>query len=175
MRFSEFESWITEPGLKQVATHWHEVCRGRAMPSWSDLNPARMAANLSNVWSFRYDAAADEFYGRLVGESIARHIGKDFRGLKLAESYPADAVGWVRRIFKRVVGEPALYGHHGVMYRQLERSGSGERIILPLSSDGRTADGLLGATMFENVRNAPLTLMPPSESSERWFSITVPR
>jgi hypothetical protein len=173
MIFDEYDSWIRDPGLKEIAGHWNEARGARAMPSWANLRPARMAAYLSNVWSFRYDAAADDFYGRLVGERIGRHIGKDFRGLPLAEAYPAEAVGWARRIFKRVVSEPALYGHHGVMFKQMDRPGSGERIILPLSSDGRTADGLLGATLFENMRTGPITLVEPSESAERWFRLSV--
>ena len=141
------------------------------MPSWSDVNPARIAAHLSNVWSFRYDAAADDFFGRLVGQRIARHIGKDFRGLRLAEAYPPEAVGWATRVFKRVVNEPALYGHLGIMFTQMEQSGSGERIILPLSSDGQKADGLLGATFFSPLRNGPITLVPPNPGSERWFAL----
>lgn len=173
MDFSAFESWIRDPGLKQVAAHWNEARGGRAMPSWSDLKPARIATHLSNVWSFRYDAEADEFYGRLVGQRIGRHIGKDFRGLPLAEAYPPDAVGWARRIFTRVVRAPALYGHHGVMFEQMERAGSGERIILPLSGDGQAADGLLGATVFENMRNASMTLVAPNENAERWFPLKV--
>ena len=171
MSFVAFESWITAPALKQVAAHWHDVRGDRAMPSWADLKPARIAAHLSYVWSFRYDAGADDFYGRLVGERISRHIGRDFRGLPLAEAYPPEAVGWARRVFKRVVSEPALYGHAGVMFRQLERLGQGERIILPLSSDGRKADGLLGATLFQDLRNAPMTLVPPEEAAERWFGV----
>ena len=173
MSFGEFESWIQAPALKQVAAHWQEARGDRAMPAWPDIKPARIAAHLSNVWSFRYDAATDDFYGRLVGERIARHIGRDFRGLRLGEAYPPEAIDWARRVFTRVVREPALYGHLGVMFQQLDRLGSGERIILPLSSDGQTADGLLGATIFEGLRNAPMTLIPPNPDAERWFSVKV--
>ena len=171
--FGAFESRITAPAIKQVVAHWHDVRGQRAMPSWSDLKPSRIAAHLSNVWSFRYDAGTDDFYGRLVGERIGRLVGKDFRGLPLAEAYPPDAIGWVTRVFKRVVSEPALYGHMGVMFKQMELPGGGERVILPLSSDGCSADGLLGATVFANMRNAPMTLLSPDEGSEHWFPLTV--
>ena len=171
MDFVEFQSWIREPGLKQVAAHWNEARGERVMPSWSDLKPSRIAVHLSKVWSFRYDANSGEFFGRLVGERIGRHIGKDFRGLPLAEAYPPEAIDWARRVFQRVVSEPALYGHLGVMFKQLERSGSGERIILPLSSDGRKADGLVGATVFAALSNAPMTLVPPTAETERWFPL----
>jgi hypothetical protein len=173
MNFSAFESGIKAPALKDVAAHWHEVRKDRAMPSWSDLKPSRIAAHLSNVWSFRYDAGADDFFGRLVGERIGRHIGKDFRGLRLADAYPAEAIGWAMGVFQRVVREPALYAYAGVMFTQMEKPGDGERIMMPLSSDGKTADGLLGATMFGPMHNAPMTLVMPSPDDERWFGVKV--
>lgn len=141
------------------------------MPSWSDLKPPRIAAYLSNVWSFRYDPQEGKFFGRLVGERIGQHIGKDFRGLRQAEAYPPEAIAWVTNVFKRVVTEPALYGHLGVMFKQMDKLGSGERIILPLSSRRHIADGVLGATVFAPMFNAPITLIPPSAGSERWFPL----
>ncbi len=173
MNFGAFESGIRSPALQAVAAHWHAVRGNRAMPSWSDLKPSRIAAYLSNVWSFRYDFGADDFFGRLVGECIGRHIGKDFRGLRLADAYPPDAIGWARGVFRRVAREPALYAYAGAMFTQMDRSGEGERIILPLSSDGKTADGILGATILGALPNAPMTLVLPRPQDERWFGLSV--
>jgi hypothetical protein len=171
MSFQEFQAWIKSPALLQVAAHWNDARLSRMMPSWSDLKPARIAAHLSFVWSFRYDADSGEFLGRLVGDRIARHIGKSFQGLPLDEAYPPEARAWAKALFKRVVTEPALYGHLGIIFKQMGQPGSGERIVLPLSSDGLHADGILGATIFEPLLDAPVTLIPPSEGTERWFPL----
>ncbi|MBN9544552.1 MAG: PAS domain-containing protein [Alphaproteobacteria bacterium] len=171
MMYADFERAIASPALKDVAMHWNAVRQGRRMPRWTDIIPSRIAAHLSLVWSFKYDAARDIFTGRLVGERIARHIGKDFRGLSLAEAYPADALPWVAVLFKRVVSEPALYAHAGPLFHQMGRPHPGERILLPLSEDGAAADGVLGATVLHEATAMPLTLMAPDHASEHWFSL----
>ena len=172
MIYADFERAIASPALKDVAMHWNMVRQGRRMPRWTDIQPSRIAAHLSLVWSFKYDAARDVFTGRLVGDRIARHIGKDFRGLSLTEAYPAEAMPWVDVIFRRVVREPALYVHAGPLFHQLGREHLGERIRLPLSEDGVAADGVLGATILHDATNMPLTLMAPDRADERWFSLS---
>ncbi len=139
------------------------------MPRWTDIKPSRIAHHLSLVWSFKYEAG--EFSGRLVGERIARHIGKDFRGLSLADAYPPDALPWVTTLFRRVVREPALCAQSGPLFHQMGQAHAGERILLPLSEDGIVADGILGATILHEATSMPLTLVAPDPKTERWFSI----
>lgn len=171
MVYSDFERAIRSDALKQVAAHWNEARRERLMPRWADIKPSSIAAHLSIVWSFRYDAARDEFTGRLVGERIARHIGKDFRGLSLAQAYPPDAVPWVLGLFKRVVGAPALYSHCGTVFQQMGRAGFGERILLPLSDGGDAADGVLGATLLHDASGMALSLVAPRDDEASWFAL----
>ena len=172
MIYSDFERSIKSDALKQVAAHWNDARRDRLMPRWADIKPSSIAAHLSIVWSFRYDAAKDEFTGRLVGERIARHIGKDFRGLPLAGAYPPDALPWVTKMFKRVVTAPALYSYSGIAYTQRGRVGFGERILLPLSDDGALADGVLGATLLHDASGMALSLVaPPRDDASSWFTL----
>lgn len=171
MVYADFERAIVSPALKEVAAHWNAARGLRRMPRWTDIRPSAIAAHLSLVWSFKYDAAQGTFTGRLVGERIARHIGKDFRGLSLAEAYPADALGWVTVLFNQVVREPALYAHAGPLFHQMGQPHPGERILLPLSEDGVTADGVLGATILHEATSMPLTLVAPDPMAERWFSL----
>jgi len=172
MLYADFERRIASPALKDVVLHWNAVRKDRRMPRWTDITPSRIAAHLSLVWSFKYDAAQDVFTGRLVGERIARHIGKDFRGLSLADAYPAEALPWVTALFKRVVSEPALYAHAGPLFHQMGQPHAGERILLPLSEDGGAADGVLGATILHEATSMPLTLMAPAAMDEHWFSLS---
>jgi hypothetical protein len=171
MNYSDFERSIKSDALKQVAAHWNEVRRDRPMPRWADIKPSSIAAHLSIVWSFRYDAATEEFSGRLVGERIARHIGKDFRGLSLADAYPPDAVPWVVKLFKRVVATPALYSYSGTVFQQQGRAGFGERILLPLSEGGGAADGVLGATLLHDASGMALSLVAPHNDASSWFAL----
>jgi hypothetical protein len=172
MIYSQFERAIEAPALVHVAAHWNHARQVRKMPRWHDIKPSSIAPHLSIVWSFRYDAQTDAFSGRLVGDHIARHIGKNFRGLSLAEAYPADAVPWVTKLFKRVITEPALYYHCGLLFTQQDRPGHGERMLLPLSDDGTQVDGVLGATVLQDANGMPLNLVEPDRMTEKWFSLS---
>lgn len=171
MDFRTFRQSIRSKELQAVADHWQEARRGRLMPGWRDLRPAAMRKQLPIIWSYAYDPATGDFTGRLAGDKITQIFEKNFKGLSIAQAHPPEAVGWVRDLFKRVVTEPALYHYEGQVFRQLNRHGAGERIILPLSSDGAMADGLLGATEYGLRPGVAVVVVPPATDAEQWFPI----
>lgn len=130
-----------------------------------------MRKQLPIVWAYAYDPDTEQFTGRLAGDKITQIFQKNFRGIQLAELHPPEAVGWIYHLLKRVVTEPALYHYEGQVFRQLERYGSGERIIMPLSSDGTQTDGLLGATEYTLHPGIAVTITAPSKQGEQWFPI----
>src|SRR5581483_7312046 len=136
MSFADFERAIVSPALKKIAQHWNSVRAGRRMPAWKDIKPAAIAPHLPIVWAYKYDAASDSFTGRLSGEKIAQIFGKNLRGLSMRDVYPpADYPRLFARV-RRVVTEPAFHRNTGMVFRHVERLGIGERIIMPLASDG---------------------------------------
>ncbi len=168
MSFQEFEQAIMSPALKHVAEHWNNARGARAMPSWNDIQPSQIAAELPIIWSYKYDRTADAFTGRLAGDQIAKIFGKSFRGIPMAEIYP-DKDFW--RLFvrsKRVVCEPALYRGEGMVFSHVDHYGHGERIMMPLASDGIVGDGILGATKYQSVGGPPATDLLEREV---WFSL----
>lgn len=172
--FSDFIELIESPALKQIAAHWQRAKGTRKMPGWSDIKPAAIYRHLSLVWSYKYDLDKEEFTARLAGEHITQLFGKGFRGLPLSEAHPPEAFPWVYGICKRVVSEPALYEYRGQVFKQLGRVGLGERIMLPLSTDGLIGDGILGATEYNLTSGGSISAVAPSDEVERWFSLTEP-
>ena len=71
---------------------------------------------------------------------------------------------------KRVVSEPALCRGQGFVLKQLDRYGLGERIILPLSSDGVLSDGILGATEYRLHFGTPFPEVSSVKDVEEWYS-----
>lgn len=171
MNFRAFRQGIHSKELQAVADHWQEARGHRLMPAWRDLRPAAMRKQLPMVWGYAYDRDAGEFTGRLAGDKIAQIFQKNFKGLPLSEAHPPEAFGWVYNLLKRVVTEPALYHYKGQVFRQLDRYGSGERIVLPLSSDGMLADGLLGATEYALSPGIAVVVTAPVEEAEQWFPL----
>lgn len=148
MIFQDFFSAISSPALRAVAGHWNAVRGDRAMPAWEDLRPSAIAGQLSMIWVFRYDAQSGEMTGRLAGERVANGFERNFRGTPLRELHSADAYPAIHENALRMVLEPALSHCKGKLFRQRDRFGMGERISLPLSSDGMTCDGVIGASEY---------------------------
>ncbi len=164
MSYESFELAIKSPALKHVARHWHEARGSRMMPGWSDIRPARITGELAIIWSYAYDRSIDAFTGRLAGIRIERKLGKTFKGTPMEELYPQNEFQKLFTCAKRVVYRPELYWTEGRVFEHLDYSGYGERIILPLASDGVCADGILGGTDYRTIPNLPDEVLPESEN-----------
>lgn len=170
MTFALFHAAIVSPALKRVAAHWNDARATRRMPGWSDIRPAAIAGQLPIVWSYRYNAQTEEFIGRLAGQQVTSVLGARFRDASLAEIMPPAHFGWIYELLRRVVIEPALHVGSGRVFRHLDRFGKGERIVLPLATDGMTADGVLGATEYEFDTLTPDGPEPIPETLH-WFAV----
>ena len=172
MPYEAFRNAIASPALLAVADHWHAARGTRLMPSWADLKPSRIASQLPIVWVYKYDRSTREFVGRLAGDRITRYCGKNFRGIRLEDLHPPELLPRAYAHMNRLVEEPALYHCAGRLFRQRERTGVGERIMLPLAADGVHPDGVLGASDYDyaipNPAYAPIEIMG---EDIHWFSL----
>jgi len=168
MSFPEFCDKIASHDLRRVAGHWNKVRGERAMPGWQDIRPSEIAPQLSMIWVFRYDPAADRFTGRLAGDQIEHFFGKSFRGTPMAELYPQEDYPRLFARSKRVLCEPALFHGAGMVLKHVYLHGHGERIILPLAADGVHGDGLFGATVYRSQLG-----LPGEDDGEResWYAL----
>jgi len=149
--FADFLAQIEAAPLRDIAAHWNEVRQSRRMPAWQDIDPARIAAHLPIVWSWRYDRTNGQFVGRLIGQAIADLFGKSIRGVKMEDYFQGAIYEAVHSRCHRVVTEPCFARDHGNIFRYRDRFCLGERIILPLADAGADADGVFGATVFDQA------------------------
>lgn len=161
-------SALKSPALKHVFRHWAEVRGERLMPSWGDIRPSRIAQQLPIVWSYTYDPVSDTFTGRLAGDRIESAFGGSFRGTPLSKIFPPHRYEDAFQRAKRVISEPAVNRGEGVVFRQIDRFGHGERIILPLAADGIHPDGLLGCTEYSAYPGQYDESLP---QIEEWFPL----
>ncbi len=171
MLYAEFEAPIASPALKEIARHWNEARKSRVMPGWSDIKPSRIAHHLR--WSgrsamTRRGTNSPAAWWATASPAISARISG---ACPLAQAYPPEALPWARKMFDRVVHEPALYAHAGPLFTQMHSPHPGERILLPLSEDGVEVDGVLGATYLHDATSMPITLLPPDPEAERWYSL----
>jgi hypothetical protein len=148
MSYDRFCASITDPALVAVAEHWRAARSGRCMPAWRDIDPASIRKQLPIVWSWRWDAALATFIGRLAGEEIIAVLGTNTHGKRLDEVFRPDACAAVELRYRRVMEEPALMHSRGKVFLMSGGVGEGERIVLPLATDGVQGDGVIGATVY---------------------------
>jgi hypothetical protein len=169
--FAEFEQSIISVNLKQVARVWYEARNGRQMPAWTDISPAKLKTQLPMVWSYAYDAERDDFVGRLAGEAISGMSSGRFKGLWLSELRPPDKYPRALARARRIVKEPALYRGEGLVYKTADNFGYGERISLPISTNGSDSDGIFGATEYRSFSDWDTSSPAGRTEIEHWFSV----
>lgn len=139
------------------------------MPGWSDLSPTSLGPHLKLLWTYRYDRATGEFTARLAGNRVMMCLGDSFRGTPLRDLLKPGMFEKAQADFSRIVLEPSLAHANGKLFKVGERTIQGERIALPMASDGRHGDGVLGASDFKYQAAAgsvELLHCPPA-----WFAI----
>ena len=171
MSTQELLAAVNSPRLREFISVWAGLRRDRRMPAWSDVRPAQFKGVLSIIWAWTYDAAAEDFVGRIAGEQINAVFGMNIRGQTMSKVYSGhDYVHMLAR-HRRVMSEPALFGGTGLVFRHLDRFDVGERVILPLGNDGANGDTILGATDFKSDFGSPPEALLSGGETEAWFAL----
>jgi hypothetical protein len=148
MKLPELLATIQHDPLRAVVAHWAEVRKGRLMPAWQDIDATAIGKHLHLVWAWKYDFARETFIGRLAGEEITTVLGREIRGRPLEECFPPSAAPVVLERYRSIMTVPQIMHSIGNVHMKTGRHGVGERIVLPLATDGKTGDGILGATVY---------------------------
>jgi len=142
---------IKSPALRLLLRHYLEVRGERRMPSRRDLDAARLGPVLSMIWVNEYEPAAGTFRYRLAGEAVNEIFGVSVAGKLLSDFVGPDRFKAVNGNFLKVIGDEVALLASGPIYACTDRIAMGQRLALPLSSDGVRADGILGATARETM------------------------
>ncbi len=136
---------IKNPPLRQLLDHYLSVLGDRRMPARRDIDPLHLGPVLPIIWVSAYEPAAGTFRYRLAGEQVNEIWGMSVAGRLLSDFVAPDRFQETNAAFLRVMREQVALLASGPVYRCTDRIALGERLVLPLSSDGITADGLIGA------------------------------
>ena len=181
--FECFLHRVASPALRAVAWHWHEARENNRMPSWADLSTSALSSHFKMLWGFQYDPETGDLTGRLSGDKFAKWVGSDFQGGRLQDLFSRTACEGAppsrlysramyqeaKQILTRIVTTPLAARSSGRLFRVGDFVVTGERIGLPMAADGKTGDGILGASDYF----APPLLGPVELIHENleWFEI----
>jgi hypothetical protein len=156
--------------LRRLVDYWDRLRGDRPMPARSDLKPEEMAFALAQImlvdihWPSAVTEASDPtFRFRLVGSRIEATGHRGLTGRWAHELQPE----FYRNAVLRAYREAAISGEPGIRRIQYTSDGNElryERVALPLSSYGTSADMLLVGTDWEPVNREFFRLYPALQS-----------
>jgi len=155
--FDRFLAQIVSPGLRQVAEHWHEARGDRLMPAWSAIDPSKIVRILPDIWAYSFDQTTGTFRAKLAGNNIVSRYAGHHAGKSIDELFSSPERDVIRTRFMRIATGPCFIRDYGPIYTAAGRYGEGERIAMPLATDGLNVDAILGATFYRcEVAAAPV-------------------
>lgn len=137
----------------RLLAHWRELCGERAFPSFADVDPGRMTTMWAKCLVLDFVGHAENPVFRTIGTDLADLIDIDLVDKHISEApgntLVSAAVSYASEVLRKKVpisrgGE--FFRSDGV--RVLYRS-----ILLPMSDDGETVSGLLGAANCREVND----------------------
>lgn len=138
---------IPDERLRKLADYWYSRRAGRALPSRDDVDPLDLPSGvlpnmilLDIVGSERYR----RFRFRLVGTAIYTHVGRELTGLHIDEALPEPYLSYVT-FTHTTAADQRLPVYSETLYHDQGNfvNGITYRLVLPLASDGETADMIM--------------------------------
>ncbi len=151
---------ISDRTLRHVVAHWFDTRGGRLMPALGDVDPTEIRSALAQIWLCDYLSESGRCRYRLAGEEFNDFWGFNLSGKYLDEIVPAERQASVTSKIRMAIDSLAIVYDRACLSLTEEITRNGERIILPLSDDGRTVNALLGAThrdWFRDLEFDPYT------------------
>jgi hypothetical protein len=156
---------IEHPILRRLLSYWLELTpTGGRLPDRDSLDPLNFPWALPYVWLVERQAgdAGDsigttKFRYVLAGEKINTVPGVSYARKTLAELFDDKLAAYLARKLNHVCATPAICHDAGRIYKYTEKSGQGERLMLPLAGDSGRAEYVFGCTIYtwDKVLTAP--------------------
>lgn len=135
-----------DPRLQEVLHYWHGKRRGRRFPSRADIDAIELKPVLGNILLVDVVSQADDterFRYRLFGTEFIFYHGRDMTGRWLDEiantGFRDELIGLYREVVH--AGEMRTLSYDYLVDNRRHRF---QAVLLPLSTDGRQVDIVLG-------------------------------
>jgi len=128
-----------------LLAHWRDMCGARAFPSFADFDPSVIPDIWDSAFVIDLSEHPDDPVFRLAGDGFTAATGSSLRNVRVAE-VPENSLAGMSASFHREVVEKAVPISRGGEFVKPDGSTVLYRsVILPMSDDGETISGLLGA------------------------------
>lgn len=161
-------SFVRDKVARSVLTEWFALYDGTRIPERSQIDPVKLSTALPYLYILEYEEGIGRFRIRLSGETIRDVYDRAITGKYLDELTP-DAVNQrVNPYYLATIDVPCIVHISGRLYAEAQRPAIGERLLLPISHDGVSVNGILGVTHFKWW--SPKSSEAPPRHQERLFT-----
>ena len=149
----DVRSLLRSDALRALEAYWRSKMHGQDLPARRDIDPWEMRSFLPQVFLITVTRNPMRFWFRLVGTGVAEGYGEDMSGKYLDEIDLDELHENILEDYERaVISAQPVYSQCDY-FRKDHKHLCYERLLLPLSSDGKTVDMLLGgAVLIEKDR-----------------------
>jgi hypothetical protein len=140
---------IADPLLRRLYDYWLQKKGARVAPPRADIAPDEIPDLLP--WVYLVEIVGERLRLRLVGTSIAAEFGGEITGKYLDEIGLAEAQAPALREYRQSAREIVPVASKWNYAKEDGRALDYERIILPLSSDGKTVNMFLCGAVGHGV------------------------
>lgn len=135
------------PQLRALLDYWNAARGERPFLLWPALHPHEIVELLPLVFVLDVEARPRRYRIRLMGTEIVKRFGGEFTGRYMDEldfgTAQAQVLADYDLVADRVAPHLAFSDYHQADGRHIRA----ERLALPMSTDGRRADRILGAVV----------------------------
>jgi hypothetical protein len=151
---ADFRGQLGDPDLVDFYDYWSALCRQRPMPSRKDIDPLEIApSHLPNVMLIEVFHDPRRYRYRLVGTNVVEASGKNRTGRYFDDVNFFKIHPLVMQQYDRIVetGQP-LYSLEPFTNLRTGSNYDVDRLLLPLSTDGKQVDMVM---VFFKFRSGP--------------------
>ncbi|WP_420405279.1 PAS domain-containing protein [Nisaea sp.] len=143
---------LEHPELRSLFRLWKTKARNRHAPARSEIEVIELKRWLSHVMLIDLLPDTEDVRFRVIGTWIVEQVGRDDTGKTIAEIGLTERTLSIRDEYRRAAREKTAYRSCGIFF---DHAGAkdhliAERLILPLSDDGRSCNKILSAIYFLN-------------------------
>lgn len=137
-----------DPRLHAVLGYWSGKKGGRPMPARRDIDPLELGSGILPHLMLVDVEAGPRFRYRLFGTVVSEHFGMDATGRYIDEVMIGQYKDFILGLYGDVIAMKKPVYSTSVYGPQAERNMLTQRLMLPLSGDGKNVDMVLGCQVF---------------------------
>lgn len=154
--------------LIRFAEQWLKNRHGRLMPSLADMDPTTMSWAPAKIFILKRNENG-RFYYHLVGDRLPTRLGGAVKGRTADQLFEPDFARDVEYRWNKSAADRMIYVITSNRNAAGMASAIAHRITLPLFSDGRTVDRLIGVLEYPKITKDIPALHIPKKVT--WTSV----